>query len=53
MADSQLHMVKKYCRFCSVTLFGMELLLQLQMNIQLRKYSSSDPAFHDITAKTY
>ena len=36
MADSQLHMVIKYSRFHSVTLFGMELPHPLQMNIQLR-----------------
>ena len=37
MADSLLHMVKKYSRFRSMTLFGVELPHPLQMNIQLRK----------------
>ena len=37
MADSQLHMVKKYSRFRYITLFGVELPNPLQMNIQLKK----------------
>ena len=37
MADSQLHMVIKYSRFCYIALFGVELPHPLQMNMQLRK----------------
>ena len=37
MAVSQLHMVIKYSRLRSITLFGVEIPLPLPMNVQLIK----------------